>query len=197
MPLLLGPFHVVLLVLLISGVHKLLRPAAAAEALKASGLVTGSGRTSLSRLLGATEVSCALVAFLAPSVLSATGVAAVFSGFMWFVYRLRGIDSTAGCGCFGSSTAPPGAAHQWFNAGAAAVALTVAATVALSPALPEIELVTEQGLGAMAAYLVAASIGASLFLNGPTLLAELDAARSGDHAHRPVQTFAVSKAFKA
>ena len=148
-------------------------------------------------MLGGVEISCAAIAFLAPSVLSATAVAIVFAGFIWFVYRLRSIDSTAGCGCFGSSTAPPGAAHQWFNAAAAAVALAAAATMALSTARPEVELVSSEGMGAMAAYVIAASIGTSLFLNGPTLLAELDAAKSGDHAHRPVKTFSVSKAFKA
>ena len=197
MTLLLGPFHVVLLVLLISGADKIFRPRAAGEALKASGLATGSARVSLGRLLGLVEVSCAAAAFLGPSPVTALAVAAVFSGFIWFVHRLRTTDATAGCGCFGSSTTPPGVAHQLFNSVAVSVALAAVITMAVSAARPEIQLVRAEGLAVLGAYLAAALVGAMLFLNGPTLLADMAAAKSGDHTHRTVPTFAISKAFKA
>jgi len=200
MTLLLGPFHVVLLVLLISGTDKVLRPGGAAGALKASGLVPGVQRLSLGRvlgrILGIAEISCAALAFLKPSLFSVLAVAVVFSGFIWFVHKLRNTDATAGCGCFGSSTTPPGLTHLVFNAIATAIALAAAGAIVLSQSRPEIQLVTAEGFGTLAAYVVAASVGAILFLNGPTLLADITVAKSGDHTHRPVKTFAVSKAFK-
>jgi hypothetical protein len=197
MTLLLGPFHVVLLVLLISGADKIFRPQAAGEALKASGLATGPTRVSVGRLLGVVEVSCAALAFRQPSPATALAVAVVFAGFIWFVRRLRTTDATAGCGCFGSSTTPPGAAHELFNLVATSVALIAAATMAVATGRPEIELVRAEGLTVLGAYLVTALVGAMLFLNGPTLLAEVAAAKSGDHTHRTAQTFSISKAFKA
>jgi hypothetical protein len=146
--------------------------------------------------MGLIEISLALIAFTIPSTVTALTVAFVFCMFIWFVRRLRQIDSTAGCGCFGSSTAPPGVTHHVFNAVAAGIAVGAAASMAFASLKPDLQLVATDGLGTLAAYLVTIVVGALLFLNGPTLLAELAAAKVSDTAHRPVQTFSISGAFK-
>lgn len=211
MTLVLGMFHIVVLALGISGFDKLLAPAPAGAALMAARLVPGTGpvrhRTGdlMARTLGLVEVAVASAAFGVPilpaglevraaTITATIGVAALFGGFTWFAIRLASIDSSAGCGCFGAASAPPGPLHIVLNLVAIAIGAATSLAVVISNDLPRITIVTSGGLTETLPYLAAVLIGASLFLKGPALLAEVGAARNhGRHNHDQAITFAVSK----
>ncbi len=202
---LIGVFHTLLFVLLLSGTDKILRPDRASEALRAARLVPGPaarrvGRSRfLARCLGAIEVVTAVGVAFGPSsgpraIAGVLWVGVVFAGFVWFVTRLASIDATAGCGCFGPSSAPPGPAHRRANLAAVAVAVTTAIVAIVTDAGPHLSAVTDRGPTVWLPYVATVWGAALLFLLAPSLLADLAAARRGgpDPAHR-VRTFAVDR----
>ncbi len=205
---LIGVFHTLLFVLLLSGIDKIVRPGPAAEALRTAHLAPGSppqriGRSRLlARLLGVVELATAVVVAAGPRPGSATlfgavWVGVVFAGFAWFVSRLRAIDVTAGCGCFGASSAPPGPAHRWANLAAATVALTTAVVATLTETGIGVASVLERGPVVWSPYLATVAGAALLFLLAPSLLADLGAARFGDPdpAHR-AKSFAIDREWR-
>lgn len=190
MTVLIGPFHTLLVVLFLSGTDKLVRPDGAARAMRSAKLVPGVGLTALRRSrilargLGATEVSLA-VAPLAASWLAAESsvgavsaalafsVALMFIGFVWFVVRLTAQDSTAGCGCFGVASVPPGTAHQLFNLAAAAIAVSSAAVALVTSKSLGFGPIADHGVSVIALYGVVVLAAAVMFLVGPSLLTGL------------------------
>ena len=209
MKVLLGPFHILLVVLLLSGADKLLRPTGAAAALRSAQLVPGAAASSvrrslvMARGLGLAEIGASILALTAasatsalwPSAASALLVGLIFLGFTWFVRRLASKDDAASCGCFGVSTTPPGPAHRWFNLIAVALSIATAVAVVVSGQTPSIATIGDAGASVWIPYLVATVATANLFLLGPSLLAELAAApESNANDHRSTRTFSVTEA---
>ena len=189
MSVLTGFFHTLILVLVVSGAEKLLRPSSAAAALRSAKMVPSLAapvRTSLllSRLLGITEIAIAAVALLLaersfaerPLINELGGpllVASAFIGFNLFISRLTAHDDGASCGCFGNASAPAGKAHRRFNGAAAAILIATGITSAVQGQTPTVQLLLDQGLAAILLYLVVVSTGVIMFILGPSLLAEL------------------------
>lgn len=190
MTVLIGPFHTLLVVLFLSGTDKLVRPDGAARAMRSAKLVPGVGLSALrrsrllARSLGATEVGLAIAplavswlaaesSVLAISAALAVAVAVMFVGFVWFVVRLTAQDSTAGCGCFGVASVPPGTADQLFNLAAAAIAVSSAAVVNVSSASLGLGPIADHGVSVAALYGVVVAAAAVMFLVGPSLLTGL------------------------
>lgn len=182
-----GPLHLLALVLVVSGVQKLVAPAPAATAMRDAGLPARGPLAGATPgiALGAAEVAVGLVALAVPQWWAAAALAVVYAGFAAFVLRLRRTDATAGCGCFGAASVPPGRAHVVVNIASAVTAAAIAVA-----GVPDIVEVFDAGVGAAAGYLLLLATGAGLVLLTPALLAELDQARRGDHprAFAPIAT---------
>ena len=171
-----GPLHMLAVVLMVSGAAKIMSPAPAAAAMHDAGLplplrgrpVTGIG-------LGVSEASVGVVALAVPTWWAATALGVAYLSFAAFVLRLRSRDGNAGCGCFGSSSAPPGTAHLVLNLSAAAVAL--AAVIA---GVPDVVDVFDEGVAVAVPYVALLAIGAGTLLAAPPLSAEIARIRSGD-----------------
>lgn len=172
--------HLLAAVLVISGAQKLLLPEPPAEAMRAAGLPSIGSDAVSGRLLGAAESTIGMLALAVPERWSALMLAAFYLALIAFVVRLRRTDADAGCGCFGSTSAPPGRAHLVLNVVAVVVGV-VAATVGV---VDVVDLV-DDGLLVAATYLVLLGIGGGLLLLGPALTASLAQARSGPGATVP------------
>lgn len=122
-----GPVHAVALVLLLAGVGKLARPAAAGAALRALRL---PGTRAAVRALAVAEVVVAVAVLAGAGAPAAAALAALHVGFAAAAVALRRRSAT--CGCFGEAT-PVTGVHLVANGLAAAVA--VAATVDTVPSL--------------------------------------------------------------
>ena len=132
-----GAFWVVSLVLLASGVTKLLDPSALGAALVELGVLPAgaTARGELAgRLLGAFELLVGGAALVVGGRLTAALVALSYLVFTVIVAASwrRGLRS---CGCFGASSSPPGAVHVALNAVSTCVAL--AAVVVPAPAVAD------------------------------------------------------------
>src|SRR5690606_34916767 len=92
----------------------------------------------------------------------------------WFVRRLSARDSSAGCGCFSASAAPPGPAHLVLDVAAAGAAITAA----IFGAHPIADIV-DDGIAVAVPYVVLSLVGGILLLTGPALTSELRHLRSG------------------
>ncbi|MCL1600375.1 MAG: hypothetical protein M3112_02410 [Actinomycetia bacterium] len=129
MPIIAGPFHVIVGLLLVAGVAKLVRPGATAEVAKAAGILAS---TWVVRIFALVEIAAAMAAFIVGGWIPALIVGIsyiVFAGFVTML-KVRGIE-TAGCGCFGQeSEDPPGSLHIVVDLVAALIA-GVAAVVAV------------------------------------------------------------------
>ena len=130
-------FWVVSLVLLASGVTKLLDPAPLGAALAELGVVR-PGDTErgarIGRVLGAVEVVVGGAALVAGGRWAAVLVSlsyAVFTVIVVASWR-RGLTS---CGCFGASSSPPGPLHVALNVASTAVAF--GAVLAPAPAVAD------------------------------------------------------------
>jgi hypothetical protein len=127
-PIIAGPFHVIVGLLLVAGVAKFVRPGATADVATAAGIPSS---TWVVRIFALIEVAGAVTALLlggwAPAL--AVGVLyLVFAGFV-LVLKVRGIE-TAGCGCFGQeSEDPPGGLHIAVDV----IAALIAAVAMVSP----------------------------------------------------------------
>lgn len=173
-----GPLHLLALVLVVSGMQKLVSPGPAATAMVSAGLaLPRRAQTATGIALGAAEIAVGLVALAVPTWWAAALLAATYAGFAAFVVRLRATDATAGCGCFGAASTPPGRAHVAVNLVAAATAAGIAIA-----GVPDIVEVFDAGVGTAAVYLFLLAIGAGLLLVAPSTFAELEAAR---RAERP------------
>ncbi len=171
-----GPLHLLAVVLVVSGIGKLIAPQPAADAMRDAALpVPFRGRAASGVGLGAIEASVGLVALSVPTWWAAGALGAVYLGFAGFILRLRAQDGAAGCGCFGSASTPPGTAHLVVNIVAA---VTAFATAALG--VPDIVDVFDDGLGVAIPYVSLLAVGAALVLVGPALSSELGRVRSGD-----------------
>ena len=95
--------------LLVSGVLKLGRPRATAQALLDAGL---PGSRAVARGLGAGECAAAAFAAAAPARGGALALAIVYVAFAIFVgYVLRTHPTAGSCGCAGSKAVPPSPLH--------------------------------------------------------------------------------------
>lgn len=171
-----GPLHLLALVLVVSGLQKLVAPAPAATAMAEAGLpVPFRGRPASGVLLGAVETGIGITAIALPAWWAAALLGAFYLALAGFVVRLRATNTTAGCGCFGASSTPPGRVHVVINTASAAVAFAVAIA-----GVPDIVDVFDAGIGVAVPYLVLLAIGAGLLLVAPTLVAEIEQVRRGD-----------------
>lgn len=176
-----GPLHLLALVLVVSAVGKLVDPWPATGAMRDAGLpLPFRGRPYAGIALGIVEGAIGLAALTVPEWWAATALGVFYAALAGFVWTLRRRDSTAGCGCFGASSTPPGTAHLVLNAGGALTALTAAVV-----GVPDIVDVFDEGVGVAVPYLGLLAIGAAIVLVGPALSAELSRARAGDAAPRP------------
>ncbi len=173
--------HLLAAVLLISGAQKLLAPGPAAEAMRAAGLPSVGPDAVTGRLLGAVEATIGMIALVTPERWSALLLAAFFLALTAFVVRLRRTDADAGCGCFGSSSAPPGTAHLILN-----VAATLVGVAAATIGVADVVDVFDDGVLVAATYLALLGIGGGLLLLGPPLASSLALARSGEGGAVPV-----------
>jgi len=108
--------------LLVSGVLKLVRPRATAQALLDAGL---PGSRAVARGLGAGECAAAAFAAAAPARGGALALALVYLAFAGFVGSvLRTHPTAASCGCAGSKAVPPSLLHLGLDVVAAAAGLT-------------------------------------------------------------------------
>ena len=118
-----APLYVVTGVLVIAGFAKLVRPAATATALRA---ISVPAPITVTRLLGAFEVSVGFVAVATGNPIAWAGVAITYTSFVGFIlWALQAEANVGSCGCFGRDDTPPTAGHAAFNAAAAAMATIV------------------------------------------------------------------------
>lgn len=163
------------IVLVVSGLAKARRPAAAARGvrvlLRALGVpsVPASALSSFAALrsLGVIEVMVG-AGVLATTWSAATwAVAALYAGFAAFVVAALATGAPLqSCGCFGEADAPPSARHVAVDAAVAALAVLAATDAAAGP--PRSSLGASSGLGAAAALATAAVLWA--LLGGATAL---------------------------
>jgi hypothetical protein len=169
-----GPFHLLVVVLLVSGAGKLVRPSPAADAMDDARLpLPLRGRPVTGQALGAVEIAVGSAALAAPAWWSAAAVGVVYAGFAGFVWLLRSRGGDAGCGCFGASSTPPGRPHLVLDLAAAAVGAAVAVAGA-----PDIVDVFSEGPGVAVPYLTLLAVGAAVVLTGPALVTEIARTRT-------------------
>lgn len=180
-----APLHLLALVLVISGVQKLVAPRAAALAMADARLpLLGRSRPAAGVVLGAVEAATGLAALAVPHRLAAAWLGVFYLALAGFVLLLRSRDADAGCGCFGAASTPPGTAHLVLNGVAAATAFAIAAAGA-----PDIVDVVDHGALTAAAYVVLLVIGAAVLLVAPALTAEVSRLLHGEHPSPAVRTF--------
>jgi len=111
--------------LLVSGVLKLVRPRATAQALLDAGL---PGSRAVARGLGGAECAAAAFAAAAPARGGALALATVYLAFAGFVgYVLRTHPTAGSCGCAGSKAVPPSLLHLGLDVVATGVGLAYVA----------------------------------------------------------------------
>jgi hypothetical protein len=180
-----APLHLLALVLVVSGIQKLVAPAAAASAMADARLpIPWRGRPGTGMALGAVEAATGLVALAVPNRLAAAWLGAFYLGLAGFVVLLRSRDADAGCGCFGASSTPPGTAHLALNGIAAVTGFGIAVAGA-----PDIVDVVDDGILVAIAYVSLLAIGAAVLLVAPALTAETSRLLRGQHASPPVRPF--------
>lgn len=172
-----APLHLLALVLVVSGIQKLLAPAAAAAAMADARLpVPWRGRAATGIALGAVEIATGALALAVPHRLAAVWLGVFYLALGGFVLLLRSRDSAAGCGCFGAATTPPGTAHLVLNGVGALTAFGIAVA-----GVPDIVDVVDDGIVVAAAYVLLLAIGAAVLLVAPALTAETSRLLRGEH----------------
>ena len=180
-----APLHLLALVLVVSGIQKLVAPRAAAAAMADARLpVPWRGRAATGIALGAVETATGIVALAVPHRLAAAWLGVFYLALAGFVLLLRARDADAGCGCFGASSTPPGAAHLVLNGVAAATAFGIAVA-----GVPDIVDVVDDGILVAVAYVLLLAIGAAVLLVAPALTAEISRLLRGEHPSPTVRTF--------
>lgn len=171
-----GPLHLLALVLVVSGIQKLVAPQAASAAMADAHLpLPWRGRVATGIALGAVETATGIAALAVPHPLAAVWLGVFYLSLFGFVLLLRSRDADAGCGCFGAASTPPGTAHLVLNGVAALTAFGVAAA-----GVPDIVDVTDDGIVTAAAYLVLLVTGAALLLVAPALTAGISRLLRGE-----------------
>jgi hypothetical protein len=124
-PIIAGPFHVIVGLLLVAGVAKFLRPGATADVAQAAGIAAA---TWVVRIFAVVEVAAAMAAFIVGGWIAALAVGVLYLVFAGFVLMLKARRiTTAGCGCFGQKTEdPPGSLHIAVDVVAAVIAVVAA-----------------------------------------------------------------------
>lgn len=124
MTVLIGPFQVAVVLLVVGGALKAVRPDDTVGALRAFGIpVPGWGV----RAAGAAEAGIATWALLTGARLAAVLVAISYAGFAVFVWSAaRRSLPIASCGCFGTVDTPPSMVHLGLNLVCSVIALGVA-----------------------------------------------------------------------
>ncbi len=205
MSVLLAPFLTLAIVLVVSGVDKLWRPDGAAAALRSARITAVVGPGSIprsqrsARAMGTLEAAIGVGAIavpwitdrVVPSAIAALVMAGTYAGFAWFVTRLAAIDSTASCGCFGSSS-PPGPAHRRLNLAAAGVSVAMVVVSLATEQAASLGIVIDAGAGTSLAVLVLVAAAVPLVLLAPGLLSDLDPRRVAAHT-ATVPVFAVNQ----
>ena len=171
-------FHAVgSLLLVVSGVAKLVFPHPATRFLAGAGL---TDRVSIARALGGAELAAGLVGLSVAGPIPAMTVAVTYTVFALVVLRAIGRGS-ASCGCFGRVDSPPSIVHAVGNLFFAAVSI-LAAGAGSSPAGLVAETAADRP-GAAVALVVVVCLLAGLvfvFFTGlPELLRARSAARVG------------------
>lgn len=180
-----APLHLLALVLVVSGIQKLVAPGAAAAAMADARLpLPGRGRPATGVALGAVETATGVAALAVPHPIAAAWLGVFYLALAGFVLLLRARDADAGCGCFGATSTPPGTAHLVLNGVAAATAFAIAAI-----GVPDIVDVVDEGLVVAGTYVLALAIGAAVLLLAPGLTAEVTRLLRGEHPSPPVRTF--------
>lgn len=119
-----GPYLVVVLLLVVAGSAKLVRPGDTAKALRRAGVGYAS---VLVRLTALAELLIGCSALVVRSPAPAFAAAASYAGFTAVVLLARRNDvALATCGCFGEPDTPPTAVHAAVTAAASLVAATAA-----------------------------------------------------------------------
>jgi len=119
------PYALIAALLLVSGVLKVVRPRATAQALLDAGL---PGSTVAARCVGIVEIAVASWAAVAPAAGGAIALAAVYLVFATFLgYVLRTHPDAGSCGCAGATAVPPSRLHLTLDVLAAVVAIGYAA----------------------------------------------------------------------
>jgi hypothetical protein len=111
-----GPLLIAAGLLVVSGLAKLMAPAAATRALAVAGL---PGSPALVRMLSAVETALGVAALTSSETMTAAGLAVVYAGFAGFAMLLT--RRRAACGCFGDSEAPASRAQAILSAVVASV----------------------------------------------------------------------------
>ena len=180
-----APLHLLALVLVVSGIQKLVAPGAAAAAMADARLpVPWRGRAATGIALGAVETATGIVALAVPHRLAAAWLGVFYLALAGFVLLLRSRDADAGCGCFGASSTPPGTAHLVLNGVAATTAFGIAVA-----GVPDIVDVVDDGILVAVAYVLLLAIGAAVLLVAPALTAEISRLLRGEHPSPSVRTF--------
>ncbi len=172
---LLGLLHVVLVVLIASGSLKLVRPAAASNAMIAARILPirwRRQRNLLARLLGLVEIGLGVSGLVVGAPLRLALAAALYASFNLFLFRLQRVSNGADCGCMGASSQPAGPAHYWMNLIAAAVC-GLAAFVAASGTDVSIARIATLGAFTIVCYWALVLVTAWLVAAGPALLSAL------------------------
>jgi Methylamine utilisation protein MauE len=123
-----GAFGVVSIVVVVSGVAKLMSPAPTADLLAALRLPNS---TVIVRGFGSVEVVVGTAALLVGADVLAVVVAGLYVAFAAVVVAARRAGA-ASCGCFGATSAPPNVVHVVVNLASAGVAVAAAVTGATS-----------------------------------------------------------------
>lgn len=110
--------HAAALLLGVAGAAKLLRPTATGAALATAGLPAGTGAV---RAVGVLEAAIAIGVVVRGGRVPTLLLALTYLAFAGFVLRLRSVDTSAPCGCFGRST-PVGVPHIVLNLASSLVA---------------------------------------------------------------------------
>jgi len=120
------PYALIAALLLVSGVVKVVRPRAAAQAMLDAAL---PGTVAAARCVGVVEFVVAIWAVLAPDAGGAVALGAVYLSFAAFLaYVLRAHPDARSCGCAGSTAVPPSRLHLTLDLLAAVAAIGYAAT---------------------------------------------------------------------
>lgn len=169
-------FHAVgSLLLVVSGVAKLVFPHPATRFLGGAGL---SDRVSIARALGGVELAVGLAGLSVGGPIPAMTVAVVYTVFALVVLRAIGRGS-ASCGCFGRVDSPPSMVHAVGNLFLAAVSI-LAAGAGSSPAGLVAETAADRPGAAVALVVVVCLLGGLVFVfftGLPELLRARSAAR--------------------
>ncbi|MCU1354116.1 MAG: hypothetical protein JWM05_3325 [Acidimicrobiales bacterium] len=119
-----GPFFAGAGLLAVAGGLKVVRPLAAARAMRDAGL---PGSRTTARALGVVELAVAGAALAVGGRVPALLVGACYVGFALFIVQLRRRSGAAAdCGCFGTDSTPATGTHVVVNGGLATVAALAA-----------------------------------------------------------------------